>query len=56
MEEEKEGWRKSNKDIPGIKYVPNVIRVTEPRTKIRVGYVARIGWEQKHRRITDRGT
>jgi hypothetical protein len=34
MEEVKEAWRKFNKDIPDRNYLPNIIRVTDPRTVI----------------------
>jgi hypothetical protein len=43
MEKVTETWRKFNKEIPDMNYLPNIIRVTEPRTMIWAGYVARIG-------------
>jgi hypothetical protein len=39
-----------------MNYLPNIIRVTEPRTMIFAGYIARIGGEQKYHRSTGRET
>jgi len=35
MEKITEAWRKFNKEIPDMNYLPNIIRVTGPRTMIR---------------------
>jgi hypothetical protein len=54
MEKVTKAWRKFNKEIPDMNYLPNIIRVIGPRTVIWTGYVTRIGGEQKYRRSTGR--
>jgi hypothetical protein len=54
MEKVTEAWRKFNKEIPVMNYLPNIIRMTGPKTMIWAGYVARIVGEEKYRQGTGR--